>query len=75
MENILFTILLIVSILLIAVVLLQAGKSTGASEALTGGNSGLFAEKKERGMELITSRITMTLGISFFVIAFILSVM
>ena len=42
-------ILTIVSILLIAVVLLQAGKAEGAQSALTGGNDSLFKNRKERG--------------------------
>ena len=36
------TLLIIVSILLIAIVLLQSGKAEGASSIITGGNSDLF---------------------------------
>jgi len=39
--------LLIVSILLIAVVLLQSGKAESASQIIQGGTSDLFANKKE----------------------------
>ena len=42
-------ILIIVSILLIAVVLLQAGKAESAQSALMGGNDSLFKNRKERG--------------------------
>ena len=45
--------LLIVSILLIAVVLLQSGKAESASQIIQGGTSDLFANRKERGFELI----------------------
>ena len=41
--------LIVISILLIAVVLLQAGKAEGAQSALTGGNDSLFKNRKERG--------------------------
>ena len=40
--------LLIVSILLIAVVLLQSGKAESASQIIQGGTSDLFANRKER---------------------------
>lgn len=60
--------LLIVSILLIAIVLLQSGKAESASQALTGGNDSLFANRKERGGELFITRLTAVLGVAFFVI-------
>ena len=41
--------LLIVSILLIAIVLLQSGKAEAASQIIQGGNSDLFSNRKERG--------------------------
>jgi len=66
------TLLLIVSILLIALVLLQAGKAESASSALTGGNDSLFKNRKERGGELFVTRLTAGLGLAFIVISFIL---
>ncbi len=66
------TLLIIVSILLIAIVLLQAGKAESASNALTGGNDSLFKNRKERGGELFITRLTFGLGLAFFVICFIL---
>lgn len=65
-------ILLVVSILLIAIVLLQGNKASDAGQIITGGNENLFQHAKERGLELVISRITMVLGIVFFVISFIL---
>lgn len=62
-------ILIIVSILLIAIVLLQAGKAEQAS--LTGANDSLFQNRKERGGELFITRLTMLLGIIYFVICFV----
>ena len=61
------TILIIVSILLIAIVLLQAGKAEGASSAMMGGNDSLFKNRKERGGELFITRLTFVLGAIFFV--------
>lgn len=66
------TALLIISILLIAIVLLQSNKATDASQIITGGNSELFSNQKERGAELLISRITFVLGIAFFVLSFII---
>lgn len=66
------TLLIIVSILLIAIVLLQAGKAESASSALTGGNDSLFQNRKERGGELFITRATFLLGAIFFVICFIM---
>lgn len=65
-------VLLIVSILLIAIVLLQSGKAEGASSIISGGNSNLFASRKERGGELFISRLTLTLGLLFLVICFVM---
>ena len=64
--------LLIVSILLIAIVLLQSIKASDASQIITGGNDVLFQNQKERGVELLITRLTILLGILFFVISFIL---
>lgn len=64
---------IIVSILLIALVLLQSGKAESASQIIQGGSSDLFAERKERGFELFITRLTYTLGIIFFVLCLIIS--
>lgn len=65
------TVLLVISILLIIIVLLQSGKAEGAAQIITGGNSELFTNRKERGSELVISRITMCLGLAFFLISLI----
>jgi preprotein translocase subunit SecG len=67
------TLLLIVSIALIAIVLLQSGKAESASQVIQGGNSDLFSNRKERGAELFVSRLTMTLGMLFFLLSLIMS--
>ena len=64
---------IIISILLIAVVLLQSGKAESASQIIQGGNSDLFANRKERGFELFITRVTYVLGFSFFVLCLIIS--
>ena len=64
--------LLIVSILLIALVLLQSNKASDAGQIITGGNTELFQNQKERGSELLISRVTFVLGMSFFILSFLL---
>lgn len=66
------TVLVIVSILLIAIVLLQSGKAESASNVISGGNDSLFANRKERGGELVITRLTAILGAIFFVICLII---
>ncbi len=65
---------LIVAILLIIIVLLQSGKAEGATGIISGGNIDLFSKRKERGSELFISRLTLVLGILFFVLTIIMDV-
>ena len=67
--NIIF---LIVSVLLIVISLLQSGKSDSVSGAITGGNLNVFVDSKERGPEVILARVTLILGILFFVLSIII---
>ncbi len=66
--------IIIVSILLIAIVLLQSGKAESASQIIQGGNSDLFSNRKERGIELFISRLTLILGFVFFILCLIMSI-
>ncbi len=66
------TVLLIISILLIAIVLLQSNKAEGASQIISGGDADLFAQRKERGVELAITRITLVLGMAFFIISLVM---
>ncbi|MFM9328994.1 preprotein translocase subunit SecG [Paenibacillus mesotrionivorans] len=73
MDVFLKVVLIIVSIGLIAVVLLQKGKSAGLSGAITGGAEHLFGKQKARGMDLLLSRVTMGLAIAFIVVALLVA--
>lgn len=66
------TVLLIVSILLIVLVLLQSNKASSGAQIISGGNADLFQNQKERGSQLLITRVTAILGVLFFVISFIL---
>ncbi len=67
--------LLIISILLIVIVLLQSGKAEDAAKIISGSNSDLFSQRKERGSELVITRITYVLGFLFFAICFLTALM
>jgi preprotein translocase subunit SecG len=69
MHTLLVVLLVIVSIGLIAVVLLQSGKSAGLSGVISGGAEQLFGKQKARGLDLILHRITIVLSVLFFVLA------
>ncbi|MBE6146822.1 MAG: preprotein translocase subunit SecG [Firmicutes bacterium] len=65
-------VLLVISILLIAIVLLQSNKAESGAQIISGGNSDLFSNRKERGSELVISRLTYILGMSFFIISLVM---
>jgi len=52
-ETILKVAMVIISVALIILCLLQSGKSDDIVNALTGQSSNLFAEQKERGVDLV----------------------
>lgn len=64
------TVLIVVCVLLIAIVLLQAGK-VAEGDIFTGANSELFKNRKERGGELFITRTTFILGAIYFIICFV----
>ncbi|REK74173.1 preprotein translocase subunit SecG [Paenibacillus paeoniae] len=73
MEIALKILLVLFSIGLIAVVLLQKGKSAGLSGAISGGAEHLFGKQKARGLDLFLQRLTVALAAGFFVLALIVS--
>lgn len=72
--EILFKVLLVIfSLGLIAVVLLQKGKSAGLSGAISGGAEHLFGKQKARGLDLFLQRLTITLAAGFFILAMVVA--
>lgn len=69
----LIVLLIIVSLSLIAVVLLQSGRSAGLSGAISGGAEQLFGKQKARGIDLILHRITIVLCVLFFVLTLLIA--
>jgi preprotein translocase subunit SecG len=65
--------LIIASVGLIAIVLLQKGKSAGLSGAISGGAEHLFGKQKARGLELFLNRLTMGLAAAFFILSIVVA--
>ncbi|MEC9484522.1 MAG: preprotein translocase subunit SecG [Candidatus Izemoplasma sp.] len=63
-------ILLIVSMLLITLVVLQSTKDNAAN-AFSGEKSELFNNQKQRGFELLMTRLTLGTSVVFFVVSII----
>ncbi|NLY71939.1 MAG: preprotein translocase subunit SecG, partial [Clostridiales bacterium] len=57
MKTVLMIVLALASIVLIASILLQSGKSAGLAGSIGGGAEQLFGKKKGRGYEAILSKI------------------
>ena len=66
------TVLIVISVLLIALVLLQSNKAQAGGQIISGGNAELFQNQKERGAELFITRLTMVLSAAFVIIAFVI---
>ncbi|WP_256758347.1 preprotein translocase subunit SecG [Cohnella sp. WQ 127256] len=73
MDVVLKIILVIFSLGLIAVVLLQRGKSAGLSGAISGGAEQLFGKQKARGIDLFLQRLTIGLAIGFFILSLVVA--
>ena len=73
MHTFLIVLLIIDCIALITVVLLQEGKSSGLSGAISGGAEQLFGKQKKRGVDLFLNRLTIILSILFFVLMICIS--
>ena len=66
-------IFLIVCLIIIILSLLQGGKSSGASGAITGGGLNVFAKKQERGSEKVVTWLTFGFSVVFLFLALLLS--
>ncbi len=73
MYNLLMTLILIVSVVIIIAVMMQPSKTNDAMSSLTGGADDLFAKQKPRGFEAFMQKVTVILGILFFVLALALA--
>ena len=63
---------LILSLILIAVVLLQSGKAQGLSGAIAGGSETFFGKNKGRTIDAILEKWTSVVAIAFLVTSLVL---
>ncbi|MBQ3118654.1 MAG: preprotein translocase subunit SecG [Clostridia bacterium] len=63
---------LILSLILIAVVLLQSGKAQGLSGAIAGGSETFFGKNKGRTIDAILEKWTSVVAIAFLVTSIVL---
>lgn len=66
-------VLVVVSILLIAVVLLQSGKSAGLSGAISGGAEQIMGKAKARGIDALLNKLTVILAVLFMVLSIVVA--
>ncbi len=66
---------MVIALIIIVLSLLQGGKSSGASGAITGGGLNVFAKKQERGSEKVVTYLTFGFAIVYLFVALLLSIM
>jgi preprotein translocase subunit SecG len=73
LQTLAFVLLIAVSIGLIVVVLLQSGRSSGLSGAISGGAEQLMGKQKARGIDAVLSKATVVLAVLFFVLTIVVA--
>lgn len=66
---------LICAIALMAVIVLQPGKSAGLSGSIAGGSEQLFGKQKSRGVDELLSKITGWVAAGFMILTLALNLM
>lgn len=69
MELLLKVLLMIISLALIAVVLLQSGRSAGLSGAIGGGAEQIMGKQKARGIDALLSKLTTVFAVVFIILS------
>ncbi|EGL83754.1 preprotein translocase, SecG subunit [Caldalkalibacillus thermarum TA2.A1] len=65
MTGLLKVLLILISLALIAVVLLQSGRSAGLSGAISGASEQLLGKTKARGIDALLGKLTVVFGTIF----------
>lgn len=73
MEAVMITLIILSSIALIALIVMQSGKSEGLAGAISGGAEQLFGKKKARGLDAVLQKATIVASVVFFVATFALA--
>ena len=66
-------VLLVICGVLIVLVLMQSSKAGDPGAIMSGSTSDLFKNRKERGSELVITRLTLFLGLTFVIMSFIIT--
>ena len=75
LNTILTVVQVILSLILIAVVLLQSGKQAGLSGSIAGGAETFFGKNKARTIDGMLSRMTTIVAVLFVVVSFVLALL
>lgn len=73
MYNILITIVVILSILIIIGIMMQPSKQDSAASAFTGGADNLFGRAKARGFEAFMQKATTYMGAVWLILLFLIA--
>lgn len=73
MQMALMIVHVILALVLIAVVLLQSGKTAGLSGSISGGAETFFGKNKARTMDGMLAKLTSVVAVLFIVTSFVLS--
>lgn len=70
MEAVMVTLIILSSIALVALIVMQSGKSEGLAGAISGGAEQLFGKKKARGLDAVLQKATIVASVVFFAATF-----
>ena len=73
MYNLILTLVIILSVLIVITVMMQPSKQNRAASAFTGGADKLFGKQKARGFEAVMQRSTAVLGAIWMILLFVLA--
>lgn len=73
MYNLILTLVIILSVLIVITVMMQPSKQNSAASAFTGGVDKLFGKQKARGFEAVMQRSTAVLGAIWMILLFVLA--
>lgn len=69
----LYVTLIVVAVMLIAIILLQSGRSSGLAGAISGGAEQMVGKQKARGIEAFLIQFTVVLAVLFFVLTILIA--
>ena len=73
MYNLILTLVIILSVLIVITVMMQPSKQNSAASAFTGGADQLFGKEKPRGFEAVMLSSTAVLGAIWMILLFVLA--